>query len=186
MSAGSPAARAGLQAGDVVLRVADKPIDSREKMIDTIHQHRPGDKVALVVHRGDQDLSITATLLARGQTGFATRSDRMNAMGGPLSKIDTGFPPVIQHDTVLRPSDCGGPVVDLSGKVVGINIARAGRTTSYAVPADRVQALLTDLESGRLAPQSPLPGAKSAAAVESKANDSKSDAKNSDDKKTKS
>ncbi len=61
---------------------------------------------------------------------------------------------------MLRPADCGGPLVDLSGKAVGINIARAGRTESYAAPADKVQALLTDLESGKLAPKDALPGAK--------------------------
>ena len=48
--------------------------------------------------------------------------------------------------------DCGGPLVDLSGKVIGINIARAGRTETYALPADVVQALLGPLENGKLAP----------------------------------
>ena len=32
------------------------------------------------------------------------------------------------------PADCGGPLVNLDGKVVGMNIARAGRTESYAIP----------------------------------------------------
>jgi serine protease Do len=44
-------------------------------------------------------------------------------------------------------------VVDLQGKAVGINIARAGRTESYAIPAEVVQGLLSDLKSGKLAPK---------------------------------
>ncbi|MEX2027294.1 MAG: S1C family serine protease, partial [Pirellulaceae bacterium] len=58
----------------------------------------------------------------------------------------------IQHDTVLKPSECGGPIVDLSGKVVGINIARGGRVESYALPATLVRSLLPDLMSGKLNP----------------------------------
>ena len=80
----------------------------------------------------------------------------MNGMGSALSKLKNGFAPVIQHDTVLQSSECGGPLVDLSGKVVGINIARAGRVESYAVPADQVRAMLADLESGKLAPKTML------------------------------
>src|SRR5262249_54405804 len=47
----------------------------------------------------------------------------------------------------------GGPLVDLDGKAVGINIARAGRVESFAVPSDTVLALLPDLKSGKLAPK---------------------------------
>jgi serine protease Do len=43
--------------------------------------------------------------------------------------------------------------VDLDGKVIGINIARAGRTESYAVPTEAVLPLLSDLLSGKLAPK---------------------------------
>src|SRR5439155_21464335 len=73
-------------------------------------------------------------------------------MGSDLSNRRGGFPFILQHDTVLKPKDCGGPLVDLDGKVVGINIARAGRTESYAIPSEKVQALLEDLNSGKLAP----------------------------------
>ena len=37
------------------------------------------------------------------------------------------------------PEDCGGPLVDLEGRVLGINIARAGRVESYALPASVVR-----------------------------------------------
>src|SRR5262249_32977705 len=92
-------------------------------------------------------------------TDMSGRSVRMNAMGTTQSKRSTDFPDVIQHDTALMASDCGGPLVDLSGKVVGINIARGGRTETYAAPASRVRLLLADLESGKLAPVDKLPGA---------------------------
>jgi len=66
-------------------------------------------------------------------------------LGGQLSTRRAGFPIVLQHDTVLAPDQCGGPIVDLDGNVVGINIARAGRVNSYAVPAEVVQKLIAKM-----------------------------------------
>ena len=81
-------------------------------------------------------LTLQATL---GGTfpGFEGRSEFQNNLGGRLSVRRFGFPVALQHDTVLRPDDCGGPVVDLDGRVIGFNIARAGRTESYAIPTER-------------------------------------------------
>jgi serine protease Do len=154
----TPAAKAGLIAGDIVVRLDDTPIDDVKKMIDMIHNHEPGDAVDILVRRGEKEVKATATLVAPKALP-PTRSDRMNGMGSILSKQKNGFAAVIQHDTVLQSSECGGPLVDLSGKVVGINIARAGRVESYAVPADQVQLMLADLESGKLAPKTILAGA---------------------------
>ena len=56
-----------------------------------------------------------------------------------------GFQRVLQHDTVLEPEDCGGPLVDLEGRVVGVNIARAGRIETLAIPAREVQALIAQM-----------------------------------------
>jgi hypothetical protein len=39
-------------------------------------------------------------------------------------------------------------VVDLSGRAIGVNIARAGRVETYAVPADVVKLLVRELQSG--------------------------------------
>ena len=75
-------------------------------------------------------------------------------MGSELSNRRGGFPFILQHDTIIKPADCGGPLVDLDGKVVGINIARAGRSESYAIPSDEVQKLLLPLMSGALPPPS--------------------------------
>ena len=153
----TPAAKAGLQAGDVVMRADNMPISNFKQFSDMIHERDPGDKVVMVVHRGDEELNITA-VLAAPRTLPPSRSDRMNQMGSKLSKLNSGFAPVIQHDTVLQSKECGGPLVDLTGKVVGINIARAGRVESYAVPADQVRAILADMESGKLAAKTMLAG----------------------------
>jgi S1-C subfamily serine protease len=58
----------------------------------------------------------------------------------------------LQHDTPLSPSECGGPLIDLSGKIVGVNIARAGRVDSLALPAATVLSVIESLKSGELRP----------------------------------
>ena len=96
-----------------------------------------------------QEEEVRVTLSKRPQALLGNPQERM---GSSLSNRRGGFPTILQHDTVVRPVDCGGPLVDLDGKVIGVNICRAGRTESYAVPVEAVQKLLPELMSGRLAP----------------------------------
>jgi S1-C subfamily serine protease len=144
-----PAAKAGLKAGDVLVTVGEKKIGSPKALLEALQPYQPGDVVTVKVKRGAEVKELKVTL---GRAPM-DRGEFQNRMGSALSKHRGGFPKVLQHDTVLRPADCGGPLVDLDGKAVGINIARAGRTESYAIPSEDVQALLAELKSGRLAPE---------------------------------
>lgn len=139
---------AGLKTGDIILRVADTVVDSGKILTQNIQQFRPGDSLMLLVRRGDSEFEVRAILGDRFSELFS-RGGFQNRLGGDLSLRRSGFPSVLQHDTVLEPEDCGGPVVDLSGRVIGINIARAGRTESYAIPHAKVLELLEELKSGR-------------------------------------
>jgi serine protease Do len=58
----------------------------------------------------------------------------------------------LQHDAYIPLTSCGGPLVDLDGRVIGINIATFSSVESYAIPADVIRPLLFDLASGKLAP----------------------------------
>jgi S1-C subfamily serine protease len=46
----------------------------------------------------------------------------------------TGFHSVIIHDAIVGRRQCGGPIVDLEGNVIGINIARFHRCSTFAIP----------------------------------------------------
>jgi len=144
----SAAFKAGLKVNDLVLSVAGKAIADAETLVKTLQKYKPGDVVAVRVRRGEEEMALEARLGKRP----VPRADMQNNMGSELSKRRTGFPHILQHDSVVKPRECGGPVVDLDGKVIGINICRAGRTESYAVPAEVIQPLLPELMSGRLAP----------------------------------
>ena len=102
-------------------------------VVNAISRHLPGDKIDFGVLRNDKPMTFSATLGRRDDLDVEN-GDFQSYLGGDLSGRRSGFPTVIQHDTFLLPEHCGGPIVDLDGRVVGINIARAERIASYALP----------------------------------------------------
>jgi serine protease Do len=155
----SAAEKAGLEADDVILQVNDTPIKGSQHLVDTIKGYQPGDKVELKVKRGDEEKTLKATLGSRSQLEGGERAEFQNALGGQLSERRAGFGWVIQHDSILKPAECGGPLVDLDGKAVGLNIARAGRVESYALTAsvvrDAVKKLLATHQTSTPAVEAP-------------------------------
>ncbi len=146
----SGAAKAGVKEGDVVRDLDGKAMDSRETLIEAIRQYSPGDKVRLTIRRGEKTLKIEATLGEFNSMVHGNREDFQNTLGGQLSQRRAGFPLALQHDTVLTPSQCGGPIVDLEGRAVGVNIARASRVGSYALPASAIRPLLEQMKGGTM------------------------------------
>ncbi|SFI18191.1 S1C family serine protease [Planctomicrobium piriforme] len=156
----SGAADAGLQSGDVVLEVDRQLVASSQQLVRTLRRYRPGDTVSLRVRRNQEEFAHTATL-THPFGDFLSRIAFQNQMGGALSFRRDDFEAAYQTDSVIAPEDCGGPVVDLNGQAVGINIARAGRTETYVLPADLIIAAVADIKSGKLSPP-PAPTADSA------------------------
>jgi serine protease Do len=148
----SAADRAGLEVDDVVTVIADTPIIDSETMVNTIQHHKPGDTITIRLRRGDREIEVKATLGKRTVDPRRERGDFQNRMGSQLSDRRGGFPQILQHDMAIKPTDCGGPVVGLDGKAIGINIARAGRVESYALPAEAVKGLIEELKAGRGSP----------------------------------
>ncbi len=144
----SGASRIGLKAGDVILRVAGTAIPRGEVLRNQIRKFRPGEILPMRVRRGKVEFDTNARLGSPAQH-IQDRSIFMNKLGGQLSFRRGGFPNAFAHDTVLKPEQCGGPLVNLQGRAVGINIAREGRTESHAIPAQVIIGLLDDLKSGR-------------------------------------
>jgi serine protease Do len=141
-----PAIRSGFKVNDVIVALNGHVTKDMDALIGLLQKLNPGDVVTVKLKRGDEELELKTTLAKRREQGI-------DQLGGVMSMRRGAFSVVLQHDTILNPKDCGGPVVNLDGKTVGINIARSGRVESLAIPAEAVLAVLSDLESGKLAPK---------------------------------
>jgi serine protease Do len=148
VSENSAAAKVKLKVGDKIVTVDDKPVKELTDMQMILENFKPGDKVVVKVLRDKQEMTFEPKLQRREESMF-DRGDMQNKMGSTLSNRRTGFPQVITHDTVVNAVDCGGPVVDLEGNVLGINIARAGRVETWALPASVVNPVIADLKAGK-------------------------------------
>jgi putative serine protease PepD len=62
VASGSPAAKAGLQVGDLVTAIDGRSIQGSGEMVAAIRDHKPGDKVTVTVNRGGNQTTISATL----------------------------------------------------------------------------------------------------------------------------
>ena len=140
----SGAAAAGLAAGDVILKVGERPISGLLELKNSLVGVPPGSKVSLQVRTRGTEKTLEVLLGNRPQLpNFpGDRLRQMERMGGPISRVRDSFTRVIQTDMRPRPDQIGGPVVDLQGRVVGLTMARADRTRSFVMPAAAVRELL--------------------------------------------
>jgi S1-C subfamily serine protease len=67
-------------------------------------------------------------------------------MSGPVSKRKDNFPMIIQHDLPLPKEAMGGPLFDVEGKCIGINIARVDRVTVFSLPSNIARVMVSDLQ----------------------------------------
>jgi putative serine protease PepD len=65
VTSGSPAAKAGLRPGDLVVAIDGQAVADPSEMSARVRAHKPGDKVTLKVVRGGNETTITATLSQR-------------------------------------------------------------------------------------------------------------------------
>ncbi len=64
----SPAAKAGLKEGDIIVGLEDKEIDTMTQLISTLFQYRPGDTVSVNVLRDGKSMKLDVTLTTMEET----------------------------------------------------------------------------------------------------------------------
>ncbi len=143
----SGAKEAGLQKGDVILSIEGKKVKKIEEIGEILKDRKAGSTVKLTYRRNDVETTVDVRLAARGEL-FTDQMNRNDQMSGEYSPHRSGFPRVMQHDILGSRSVQGGPLLDLDGRCIGMNIARANRAESFAIPVEDLKEL-----AGRLLKQ---------------------------------
>jgi serine protease Do len=137
------AEQAGIQPDDVIVSVNNELVTTQHRVSEIVRQLREGQTVELGLEREGKPFAARVKLMVPRFEEYSLRRNYRTA--GQTSQRAAGFDRVIEHDTVIPPWLCGGPLVNLEGEAIGLNIARASRVATYALPAALAQDILTTL-----------------------------------------
>ena len=140
---GSGAEAAGLKQGDLIKAVEGKEVSEISELAKILEKKKAGETVTVTVSREGKKFELEVTLSAKGEV-FENKS-RNDQMSGDFSKRRSGFPRIIQHDILAAAKTMGGPVIDLKGRVVGMNIARVNRCETFAIPVEDLKEIAEDM-----------------------------------------
>jgi len=135
----SGAKDAGLQKGDVIVAIDGKPVAKLEDLAAVLKDRKAGSTAKLTYRRNQEEITVDVRLMARNE--MTEEMNRNDAMSGLFSERRSGFPRILQHDILGAKSIVGGPLLDLEGRCIGMNIARADRAESFAIPVEDLKAI---------------------------------------------
>ena len=148
---GKPGDKAGLGDMDVVLAIDGVKVNHSHELMKIIGSKGPGDIVKFSIKSSTGDVrDVSVTLASRAEMAQIGGVDPTAQMGTDLSNRPGGFPSALQNDLGINANQCGGPVADIDGNVVGLNIARSGRTSTLMLSGKIIKGLLTQVGSGKL------------------------------------
>jgi S1-C subfamily serine protease len=140
----SGAREAGLQKGDIILAIGNTPLKTIADIATALKDHRAGSSVDVRLRRGKETLTVKVRLAAKSEL-FTDMMNRNDQMSGDFSRRRSGFPRVLQHDILGSSWNTGGPLLDLDGRCLGMNIARANRAESFAIPVEDLKEIASRL-----------------------------------------
>ncbi|MEO5916665.1 MAG: PDZ domain-containing protein [Luteolibacter sp.] len=140
----SGAKEAGLQKGDVILSIDGTKVAKIEEIGNALKDKKAGTVVKLTYRRNKEETTVEVRLAVRGEL-YAEQVSRNDQMSGDYSPRRSGFPRVLQHDILGSRTVQGGPLLDLNGHCIGMNIARANRAESFAIPVEDLKELAARL-----------------------------------------
>ena len=141
---GTGADMAGLRSGDRIRAIDGQKLASQQEALAALKSCQAGQCVQLTIQRGSNEMETEVKMMDLSED--LTDETEME-VNGSISARSSGFTTIFMHDTVLLPNQCGGPLVNLDGRAVGLNIARAGRVSSYALPTAVVRSQINQMLS---------------------------------------
>lgn len=115
-------------------------------------QALPGERFTAVDFGQDDDLLLGETVLALGNPfglggsvsrGILSSKSRVP----PTENEQLDIPNWLQTDAAVNPGNSGGPLVNLDGQLIGLNVAilRQAQGINFAIPIKRIVEALTDM-----------------------------------------
>ena len=130
---------AGVRPGDLLKRVDGRWIRGDQDLIEVVKGRLSGDVIIAEVQRSGNTFKLRLPLSAEPEvpgTDYNYRRDN--------------FPTVFECAVPFFTTECGGPIVDLTGRAVGITICRVASHGGMAVPGDCVLRLVLEMQAGKL------------------------------------
>jgi S1-C subfamily serine protease len=134
-----------------VLRLTPVPAGIKALTLANSSAVKAGENVTVLGYPESLDQSGTPTKLT-ATTGIVSSTDTSASLGPGSIK----YPSMIQHQAPVNHGDSGGPLLDPTGKVVGINTLTAAGAGSgqiqgqyYAITSTHANQLLPRLQSGQ-------------------------------------
>lgn len=158
------AKEADLRKGDVIIEVEGTKVAKLTELAEVLKDRKAGSVVKVTFLRGKEKLTAEVRLSAKGDL-FSEMANRNDMMSGKFSRRRSGFPRVMQHDVLANNTVTGGPLLDLDGRCLGMNIARANRAESFAIPVEDLRAIADRLMEKANAEAAKPPGAADAGAM---------------------
>jgi S1-C subfamily serine protease len=143
VSQGGGADLGGVKVNDIIVNLEQKKVAEAKDIAEILAGKKPGEEVKLTVKRAGKDVELTVKLAILD--GSEKPMDRNDQMSGDFSERRSDFPRVIQHDILANSNTMGGPVLNMQGQVVGMNIARANRCETYAIPVEELQVIAKEM-----------------------------------------
>ena len=84
----APAAKAGLQAGDVILTINGEEISDRDELNKVLVDNRPGDELEVVIMRGDEEMTVNVELARAPRPNRRQRRQRESSDGNETEKSE--------------------------------------------------------------------------------------------------
>jgi serine protease Do len=129
---------AGIRPDDFLYRLNGRSIVAGADIEEAVSHLWSGDVVPVRLERGGRMMDLSLPL------GPDSHGDQKNYRADD-------FPTLIECAVPFYSYECGGPIVDITGRAIGVTIARNGPHGGVIIPGDCVRKLLPDLQSGRLA-----------------------------------
>jgi serine protease Do len=137
VTAGEPAEKAGLEAGDVILQVGEKGVRTPHDVQLAVLAYKPGDDIPFRIDRRGKEQTITVTARRKGgarTSTIASKDEMLNRLGLALEENDEG---------VVVVGVVGGSAADVAQFRRGDRIIEVNRT-----PVKTVQDVLDALNRG--------------------------------------